>query len=693
MRIRFYHFLLFLLVSSHGFGQKKLVDSLLKAIPAAHDTNRVNGLIRVSREMVANNPAEARKYIDQAYELARELNYKKGEAIAEVGYGLASYYQGELGQAEKHYFRSIELAEHLHDLKIQTRCYINLGLVSDDRGNYEKAIEYFFKGLEMAEKLQDEGLASKALNNMGNVYSSEGKLELALGNYKRALEKETRLDDKWGIASSLTNIGLIYKRRGDTDSCMNYYLQALELRKELEDKKGEGLVLNNIASIYLEKGEFDGALIRFQQVLNICHESGDKYLTCMVYNNLSSCEQGRKNYKRSLAFLDSCYALSEKIDSKEMRMQACKRYSAFYRERKDFDQALKYDEQYSDLKDTIYNGNNQKAILEMQSRYESQRKESELELLQKNSELETAHLKHEHTLVSTLVSAGLLFFLLTGLVYNRSRVKKKANRDLENQNELIQAQKQEITDSILYAQNIQRSMLPSRELLASILPEHFILHRPKDIVSGDFYFIEKAGDCILFSAVDCTGHGVPGALLSFLGMDILQDAVHRKGITQPSELLSCLDTEINLRLRKATDTESVRDGMDLAICRLNLKTNELTTAAAFNPVYIISNGVLEEIKPDKHAIGSNRENTPVQFTDHVRSLKKGDCIYVMSDGYADQFGGVMGKKFKYKPLKEILLSNSEKPMKEQGDILEQTHIKWKGGMFQVDDILVLGIRI
>jgi serine phosphatase RsbU (regulator of sigma subunit) len=694
MRFRIPVFFLFLLCLQPVFCQQKLTDSLIRAIPSALDTNRVEGLIRVSREMVSNNPTEATKYIDQAYELSRSLKYPRGEAIANIGYGLAAYYSDNYLLAEKYFLQAIGIAEKIKNRNILARSYVNMGLANDGMGNYEKAISYYFKGLGYAEQIKDESVIARANNNIGNVYKDEGKFDLAGMYYQRALASHIKAGDKWGIASALNNVGLIFKRTGKRDSCMIYYQKALQLRIELEDKKGEDLVLNNIAGLYLESGEYQEALTRFLSLLPRCQESGDKYLTGLVYNNLAESYLGLKNYKLALIYLDSVKSLSEKLGARELQKEVYKRYYMAYKTMRDFTSALKYYKKYSQLKDTIYNANNQKAIVEMQSRYESQRKEAEIELLHKNENLETARIKHERTLVSSLIGAGILFFLLTGLVYNRSAVKKKANRDLEHQNELIQAQKEEITSSIAYALNIQRSMLPSAAALKAILPEHFILHKPKDIVSGDFYFVEKKGDYVIFSAIDCTGHGVPGALLSFLGMDILQDAVHRKNITEPSELLLHLDAEINLRLRKTTDTDSVRDGMDLAICSLNTRTNELHVAGAFNPVYIVSEGTMEEIKPDKHAIGSNRDSaTPIQFTNHVRMLKKGDCVYVLSDGYADQFGGRMGKKFKYKPLKEMLLANSVKSMKEQGELLEQIHLKWKGDMFQVDDILILGIRI
>jgi serine phosphatase RsbU (regulator of sigma subunit) len=283
--------------------------------------------------------------------------------------------------------------------------------------------------------------------------------------------------------------------------------------------------------------------------------------------------------------------------------------------------------------------------------------------------------------------------MLASLIYTRTRVKSKANRILQTQNNLIAKQKDEITDSIAYAQNIQQSMLPSRETLARNLPEYFILYKPKDIVSGDFYFFEKTGSKLILSAVDCTGHGVPGALLSFLGMDILQEAVHRKGIINPAGLLQYLDAEINRRLRKTAAEGSIRDGMDLAICTIDLESRKLEFAGAFNPIYIVSEGVLEEIKPDKLAIGSGQEGAGLSFKCHTRQLKKGDCIYLLSDGYADQFGGPAGKKFKYKPLKELLTLNFNRTMKEQEQILEKVFVEWKGSLFQVDDILIMGIRV
>ncbi len=694
MRTRFFCFILFFLCLGKVFAQQKAVlDSLKKLVPAQRDTVRATALISVSRELVRNNPAEAKKYIDEALSISNEFNYVKGQATCYLGYGLAAYYSGDFETAEKNYYKAMVLAGRIHNVGIQARCFINLGVVNDDRGNYEKAIAFYFKGLDLSEKIHDENNASHALNNIGIIYENENKPELALLYYRRSLEKMKQLGNKWGVASSLTNIGLVFKKRNQMDSSLIYYNQALELREELADTKGLALVLNNIGSVYLAIGKYGAALPYFEKALALSREAEDKHLLCIVLNNMSDCSLNRKDFSKSIAYLDTAYALAGKIESKDMLMGSCQRYCNVFKAMKKFDLALQYEVQYSGLKDSVFNATNQKAIFEMQQRYESEKKEREIDSRNADSTIAATRLKHDRALVLSLGSGVLLFFLFVGLIYNRGGVKKKSNTLLEAQNELIRIQKEEITDSISYALNIQKAMFPSEELLTSVFSEHFILHQPKDIVSGDFYFVERAEDYIVFSAIDCTGHGVPGAFLSFLGMDILQDAVHRKGLLKPADILAHLDTEINIRLRQSSGKESIHDGMDLALCTLNLKTKELQYAGAFNPLYCVSSGVFTEIKADKHAIGANRDGKPVSYTNHVLNLKTGDCIYVLSDGYADQFGGASGKKFKYKPLKELILKLNPLPMNEQKAVLNKTFQDWKGDLFQVDDILILGLRI
>ncbi len=266
-------------------------------------------------------------------------------------------------------------------------------------------------------------------------------------------------------------------------------------------------------------------------------------------------------------------------------------------------------------------------------------------------------------------------------------------RELTQRNELLLEQQKEIEDSISYAQRIQSAIMPPKSMIKNALPKSFILYLPRDIVSGDFYFIEEAGDEVIFAAVDCTGHGIPGALMSVVGFNYLHQAVTEKHITKPSKILQFLDVGVNERLRQTDGQSGVNDGMDLGLCNLNLKTNVLQYSGAFNPLYIVSDNEITEIKADKFPIGVNPGGLPDNYNNHTFQLKEGDCIYLFSDGYADQFGGPNGKKFKYKQLREKLLEVNNLPMPQQKEILLKIFYDWKGSEDQVDDVLLMGVRV
>jgi len=266
------------------------------------------------------------------------------------------------------------------------------------------------------------------------------------------------------------------------------------------------------------------------------------------------------------------------------------------------------------------------------------------------------------------------------------------------QRDVITFQKKEITDSINYALRIQQAILPPDNIVNLYLPQNFIFYQPKDIVCGDFYFVEKINNNIIFAVVDCTGHGVPGALMSVIGFSLLNQAVKVNRISKPSEILKYLDVGVDDILRQSDYESGVSDGMDLAICSLQTAENdsetfELQYAGAFNSLIYINNNELFEIKADKFPIGSNPTGEADNFTNHEVSLSKGSCIYLYSDGYADQFGGENGKKFKYKPLKEMLFLHHQLNVNEQKNIISDTFSKWKEGFEQVDDVLIMGIKV
>lgn len=263
----------------------------------------------------------------------------------------------------------------------------------------------------------------------------------------------------------------------------------------------------------------------------------------------------------------------------------------------------------------------------------------------------------------------------------------------ETQRELISHQKKELTDSINYAQRIQIAILPPEYYVKKCFKESFILYMPKDVVSGDFYYVEKTDDIVIFAAVDCTGHGVPGSMMSVIGYNLINQAVKLNKINRPSEILGFLDAGVTETLRQAGGESGVNDGMDIAVCALNLKSNVLQFAGAYNGLVYVSKGELIEIKGENLAIGVNYDGIADQYTNHEIKMDTGDCIYLYSDGYADQFGGPKGKKFKYKPLKELLFRNAGLSVSDQKQILASTILEWRGSLEQVDDILVMGVKV
>jgi sigma-B regulation protein RsbU (phosphoserine phosphatase) len=334
---------------------------------------------------------------------------------------------------------------------------------------------------------------------------------------------------------------------------------------------------------------------------------------------------------------------------------------------------------------------------------------------------------NSHLMLSEiLINGGLLTLtvaLLSILLINsRTNLTKKeiiarlalaeSNNQLAIKNEIIEEKNKDIRDSINYALNIQKAILPPIEKIDKVFKDYFILYKPKDVVSGDFYWYDTkltiprkdhpSQLIAAIAAVDCTGHGVPGALMSVIGGTLLNQIINKTTINNPGEALGYLNKQIVETL------SSIKDGMDMSLCAINLEKMELQYAGANNPLYIVrkasasnqqttssnSGWELMETKADKQAIGADRADTKTKkFTNHIIKLEKEDSIYLFTDGYADQFGGPKGKKFKYDQFKKLLVFIQEKNMQQQKEILSHQFEKWKGDLEQVDDILVIGIRV
>ncbi len=326
--------------------------------------------------------------------------------------------------------------------------------------------------------------------------------------------------------------------------------------------------------------------------------------------------------------------------------------------------------------------------------------ENETELLESKTALQEAEIEKNKALIKQQVyqrNSFIIGFILVSLLGIIAVIgflnTKKKKEHIEKQKLLIQRKNKKILDSIKYARYIQDAILPSGKLVKEYINESFILYKPKDIVSGDFYWVESIHNLVIFCVADCTGHGVPGAIMSMIGHNGLNKAVREKGLTKPSDILDDLNKTVNETLVKSHNKKQVSDGMDIALCVLDTTKNELQFAGAHNPLYLFRDGSLNIIKANKHPIGRFLDGNLRAFNNNVFELNKGDTIYVFSDGYIDQFGGKDRKKFKSKNFKNLLLSIQDLSMSKQKETLDKTLEEWRSGNEQTDDICLIGVRI
>jgi serine phosphatase RsbU (regulator of sigma subunit) len=263
--------------------------------------------------------------------------------------------------------------------------------------------------------------------------------------------------------------------------------------------------------------------------------------------------------------------------------------------------------------------------------------------------------------------------------------------EIQRQKDEISEQKKEIMDSIQYAQKIQKAVLPSDQKIEQSLPEHFIFYRPRDIVSGDFYWISAIEDRVIFAAVDCTGHGVPGAFMSMLGVSFLNEIISRSRRPSAGKILDQLRANVKETLSQSEEG-GTKDGMDIALCIYDRQKMTLQYAGAHNPLILIRDGELTEFKADLMPIGIHIVEEK-NFSNHNIKVQKGDCFYVFSDGFQDQFGGAEGKKFLSRSMKRMFCDVHSQPMLKQKELIEKTMQQWMKGHEQVDDMIILGVRI
>jgi serine phosphatase RsbU (regulator of sigma subunit) len=724
--------------SSFVYAQTPKIDSLKNVLKTntLEDTTKANTMIALCQAYLIDTKynGKIQAITARLINLSQKLNYKKGIAYGFLNLGIVDFGEQKYEHALLNYCRALSLMEEIRNKRGISFCLQNIGYTKLYQGKYEEAIQYTLKGAKIKEEIGEKKRAANGYSIIGSAYANLGNYLQATNYFLKSLQLSEEMDDSVGISSAYLNIAGILYEQHKYEAALNYNEKALKIEMPFEERKTQGIIYGNIANIYSAQKKYQKALMHnlksiqiaeevndiqgintgcinigntyvaqhkfkealpyFLKALRSSIELGDKEIMINSYNGLGNCYEQIGNYEGALKQYSQALQLSKEIKLKIGVRDAYNNLSSINEKHGNFVQALAYNKLFSGVKDSILNEASLKQTAELNTRYETDKKEKEILLLTKDQQLKDKTLKEQRLVRIGLIIGLGLFLALSFVLFNRYRFKQKANLILEKQKREIHKKNMLITDSIDYAKTIQEAILPDKEKLNALLPEHFILYKPKAIVSGDFYWIGKKDGKIICAVADCTGHGVPGAFMSLLGHNILENVIQQENTVDPGSILTALNEEIVNRFSKGTERETVKHGMDIAIISIDKDNGQLQYAGAKNSLYLVRSNTLIEIKADRQSTGIvSKDHTAVQYTNHNETLKKDDVVYMFSDGFPDQKGGPDKKKFFYQQFKDLLVSIHHLSLEEQHQQLNTIIVNWIGDGEQVDDILVMGIRV
>ena len=569
------------------------------------------------------------------------------------------------------------------------------GMAYTALGDHEKATQAFVLALDAAEKGSAPLQVGYAYITLGNSQTNQKDSEGALKSYRHALVILDTLKNDYGRAGCYICIGNVYLYQDQLDSALLNYQKCLEIREAMnDDPVAIASVKENIATVLLQQGNPEQALPFFEDGLEVFlklnHEEGIAGSYCNIGNAYLAMKKFADAEKNFLAALPPAHR-----SKSNMFIQECfKGLADVYFQTGRYKESAQYKDSLIQITDIIVGEQHAAQAKEVEAKYKNQQKEEEITHLQEVGvqQLELAE-KQKQIIVAVSIGLALVFFLmLFALRANAQR--KKANVQLTEQNVLIAEKNKDITDSITYARRIQQSVLPDEAILHNNVSQAFILYLPRDIVSGDFYWFRKEGSRLYVACADCTGHGVPGALVSVLGVNLLEQIIGGQTSISTGELLDQLHRMMFAALHKDSLARGSSDGMDIGVLCIDAVAQTVEFSGASRSAIHMKGQQLEQIKGDRFSIGGVKEVENTQmFTTHRFPLVKGESFYLFTDGYADQFGGPNNKKFMSRQFMDLIASNSSLDLNVQRDKLVQAFENWKGTNEQVDDVLVIGLKL
>jgi len=703
------------------------IDSLKRIINSdSCDSTKASTSYKLATSYYNSNTDSSVLFYSKCLELAQDenLKFKASNGLAYLYLDVSNY-----SKAQDYLLECLKIANEKNDSLLILTSNSNLGNLYIQIELNDKTIYHLKKASEYINENKYPNEAGKLYGRLGNFYLYQNYYNEAEENYKKAITAFEKAKNLKGIIIATQNLGVIEKRRRNYSKAIDYYNQALKSYESIGYEIGEGQCLANIGNIHTENKEYRLAYSHLVEALKLFKKTRQVYDEVVCYSEIVELFQNQNDYPKAIEFALKAKNLLDSLpENDQTRLLVLSQLHSIYKNTGNINLAYQYLSNYQQLNDSLNKSKLNDKIESLKIQYEVEQKDKNLKLLTLENELKDAKIKRKSIFqIFYLITIGLSVLVIISL-YILFRIKITANNELvirnskilqqkeeiEAQREEIEAQrddleiqrglainqrdeiirqKKNITDSIAYAEHIQTAMLPNKNEIIEVIPNSFVFFKPLDIVSGDFYWVNKSQKNSIVAVADCTGHGVPGAFMSIMGINLLNTVIVEQEVSDPGEVLNRLNHQVIAALSHTDNNLQDKDGMDISVCSIDTESLLMKYSSAKIKVLICRDGKVIQLEADKYSIGKSPLFEKISFLTRSFQLNKSDMIYLMTDGYTDQFGGKERTKFLSSRFKKMVLEIADLSISDQKRIIKERIEEWQGSFPQVDDMLIVGIRV
>lgn len=690
----------FFLVLGNSLSAQQIPAQFSAQVRGLQPFRQVEVLDSLAREFYKSDPVLCVDLLNAAIYISNTNHLDTVEIQERMNLNRQYRYHGKNDSAMFQIDSALQVARDGKYVEWEEEILSARGVLFMRMGLYEEATASFVAGMDLARANNDTEQLAILNRNWGSLFFYTTDFASAIDRTQEALRIFTQLKDTVSMAACVDNIGLYFSNMEKWDSAYAYQMKALKIFEAQSDSGHLMVCYNNLGSTLLQMKNYALAKSYLMKSLDMAERRGLDYECMTTLTTMAELYEATGEIKAEQTTAMRAYQLAVKLENSFYALQSTEMLAqSFYRER-NFERSAYYFLITDSLRQEVFDAEKTQASEETEKKYKAQEQKQKIALLESDNVARAAQNQRDVIIKWAAAGIGTLLLIFSVVVF-RNYSRKKRDNDLlqlknaaiEEQKAIIEVKNQEITDSINYATRIQNAVLPAKDKLSALFPNNFIYFQPRDIISGDFYWAAEGRNGVRYVAVaDCTGHGVPGAMMSMLGAAILNRVIVKKNVTSPGKILDTLHEELLSTLNSKGENRQVNDGMDIALLMFDVQQRKLIIASADRPVYFVRNGSLETIAPDKISIGSSLpKSTP--YSEHVIDLDTDLSVFLFSDGIVDQFGGPERKKFMSKRLKDLVTTTQTLSVSERALRFATVFDQWKDGMEQTDDMTLINIQI